>query len=439
MTPPSLTLLLCSLVITVTSCAFDNGSEGSSPPAIDYGPITAQNIANRQLNRRHISPAQRTALINVRVFDGLILRLPSTILIDGNRIGPSCHHTSGNTNTNPCGASAVYDAQGKTLLPGLMDSHTHPRTISDLTALTRAGVTTIVNANCPDPALCASLASQPGLTEIVATASFIATTPFSAHAVLVGLNNTDKFINSIGDAPTFVSRQIAQGADFIKIIGSAPGPGLSQDEQTVLVQAANAQYPGNNRGPRTVMHASSTPAYAQALEAKADQIHHSTLDAVLSDDLVREIVRQGTVVCPTLTVMRKIANSPLFNSSSGNSFAAAAQTVAKLHAASTTLGRILLAGTDASLEAAAPVQVPFGSSLHDELENLVVEGGLSPVQALNAATLMPARVFGLAGQRGAVREGLLADLVLVDGDPTVDIKKTRNVVKVWVRGVEFVE
>jgi imidazolonepropionase-like amidohydrolase len=73
--------------------------------------------------------------------------------------------------------------------------------------------------------------------------------------------------------------------------------------------------------------------------------------------------------------------------------------------------------------------------MHDELQNLVA-AVLSPLEALNAATVLPARYFGLA-DRGVVREGMLADLVLVDGDPTVDLTTSRNIVKVWARGVEF--
>ena len=79
--------------------------------------------------------------------------------------------------------------------------------------------------------------------------------------------------------------------------------------------------------------------------------------------------------------------------------------------------------------------VPFGTSLHDEMENLV-EVGLSPVAALNAATILPAQYFGL-NDRGVTKEGMRADLLLIDGDPKKNISATRNIVKVWVEGIEF--
>ncbi|GAA3421776.1 amidohydrolase family protein [Streptosporangium vulgare] len=92
----------------------------------------------------------------------------------------------------------------------------------------------------------------------------------------------------------------------------------------------------------------------------------------------------------------------------------------------------LLAGTDVA------VPVPFlggmahGASIHHELQ-LLVRAGLTPVDALRTATSVPARRFGL-NDRGRIAEGLRADLVLVDGDPTVTISDTLNITGVWRRG-----
>jgi imidazolonepropionase-like amidohydrolase len=66
---------------------------------------------------------------------------------------------------------------------------------------------------------------------------------------------------------------------------------------------------------------------------------------------------------------------------------------------------------------------------------LLVGTGLTPVQALTAATSAPARAFRLT-DRGVIAVGKRADLVLVDGDPTRDITATRRIVSVWKRGVE---
>jgi imidazolonepropionase-like amidohydrolase len=92
----------------------------------------------------------------------------------------------------------------------------------------------------------------------------------------------------------------------------------------------------------------------------------------------------------------------------------------------------ILAGTDATETPAAPASPPFGTSLHDELE-LLVEAGLTPVEALRSATSVAAQHFGL-DDRGAIAHGLRADLVLLDADPTIDIAATRSIRGVWLAG-----
>jgi imidazolonepropionase-like amidohydrolase len=88
----------------------------------------------------------------------------------------------------------------------------------------------------------------------------------------------------------------------------------------------------------------------------------------------------------------------------------------------------VLAGTDAP----AP-GLTYGASLHRELEHLV-NAGLTPTAALAAATSAIARAFRLS-DRGRIRAGLRADLLLVDGDPSKDIRATRNIVAIWKQGV----
>jgi len=107
----------------------------------------------------------------------------------------------------------------------------------------------------------------------------------------------------------------------------------------------------------------------------------------------------------------------------GLSLAHAQGAVAALHRAGVTI----VAGTDAP----AP-GVAHGASLHRELE-LLVRSGLTPVDALDAATSGPARAFGFH-DRGRVAPGLRADLLLVEGDPTADIRATRRIVGVWKLG-----
>jgi len=87
----------------------------------------------------------------------------------------------------------------------------------------------------------------------------------------------------------------------------------------------------------------------------------------------------------------------------------------------------ILAGTDAPIPSEA-----HGVTIHEELA-LLVKAGLTPTQALNAATAKPAAVFSL-WDRGRIAPGLRADLVLIDGNPTVDITASRRIDSIWKNG-----
>ena len=88
-----------------------------------------------------------------------------------------------------------------------------------------------------------------------------------------------------------------------------------------------------------------------------------------------------------------------------------------------------LAGTDTSPNN----PVPVGTGLHDELEVLVASG-FTPMEALQAATLNPARYFGKLNDMGTIDAGKFADLVLLNANPLDDIRNTRRISKVILRG-----
>jgi imidazolonepropionase-like amidohydrolase len=101
----------------------------------------------------------------------------------------------------------------------------------------------------------------------------------------------------------------------------------------------------------------------------------------------------------------------------------AVESTRRLHAA----GVPILAGTDAPNPGTA-----HGPSIHGEMA-LLVRAGMTPLEALRSATSRPADAFGLA-DRGRVRPGSRADLVLVDGDPARDITATRRISRIWKNG-----
>jgi imidazolonepropionase-like amidohydrolase len=93
-------------------------------------------------------------------------------------------------------------------------------------------------------------------------------------------------------------------------------------------------------------------------------------------------------------------------------------------------GALIVAGTDAPNPGTT-----YGASLHGELE-MYVEAGLTPAEALIAATSAPAQAFHLP-DRGRIARGLRADLLLVNGHPDEDIRATRDIVAVYKEGVRL--
>jgi imidazolonepropionase-like amidohydrolase len=351
-------------------------------------------------------PGGTVALTNVRLFDGRELLPGSTVVIDGGLIG-----------TDPAGAR-VLDGEGGVLLPGLIDAHVHLDGPGRLEALASYGVTTALDmASLPEET--AFLRQQTGVTD-VRSAGIPAIAPGSFHSHLPGVGRAG-LIASPGEAERFVADRVAEGSDYIKIVIGSPFADHEQATIDALSAAAHA------RGKLVVAHASSVGSVAKAQAAGADVLTHVPLDDVLGAAAAAQAAAAGRVVVPTLTMMAAIAArlAPL-----GTDYSHARSSVTALRRA----GVPILAGTDANDTPGAGARVPHGESLHRELE-LLVEAGLPAVEALRAATSLPALYFGLP-DRGTIEAGKRADLVLLDGDPLADIRATRSIRRIWCGGYE---
>ncbi|KAF2685075.1 hypothetical protein K458DRAFT_20018 [Lentithecium fluviatile CBS 122367] len=394
-------LLLPALISSNPTTACASHQRAHHPPS-SPSPIPTNNAS------RPTNPPPNITLTNVRVFNGHTILPPSTIYLSAGLI----------TNRYSCPNATHIDGRGFTLLPGLIDSHCHPTSIAHLEELARHGVTSGLTMSCLTSSQCASLANHPGLTDLK-YASAPASAPGSAHGNIAASVDPTLLLHNASEIPAWLDRQLAMSPepDYIKLIAETPG--FAQSMLNILVSSAQ------ERGKKTVTHASTLEAYTQAILSGTHHIHHVPLDAALPSNspLLTQMKRVGQVATPTLTMMRSISRIP----STYN--ATALLTTHTLH----THHIPLLAGTDANEVPGVPAAVPFGSSLHDELFNLV-EAGLSNVEALRAATVVPARYFGLR-DRGEVREGLRADLVLVEGDPVAELEAVRRVRGVWVEGV----
>ncbi|KAK4945460.1 hypothetical protein LTR10_015356 [Elasticomyces elasticus] len=383
----------------VMACAM----HGGYGPNFDPIAVAAENRKVRE--KRDVCNTTKVAIKNVQIFDGLQLLPPSTVVIDGNTIG-----------TDPEGAE-VIDATGLTLLPGLIDSHCHPDNVTHLESLTSYGVTTAFEMATFVPALGESLKNHSGLTDIF-LASAPACAPGSAHGNITAARDASLLINASSEVPAWLQRQLSWNPDLVKII--AESPGLNQSTLNLLTQASHE----NNK--RVICHIGTYDGAVQAMAAGADMIHHSTLDKPITADIAYEILLKQQVSVPTLAIMKAILTiKPQV------SYRSAQETVTLLHQA----GVPILAGTDANLQQGVLVEVPFGSSLHEEL-GLLSAAGMTNREVLNVATIRAAEYWGLK-DRGRIAPGLRADLLLIEGNPLQNLTATRNIKKVWVNGVEY--
>ncbi|MFI5238635.1 MAG: CIA30 family protein [Gemmatimonadales bacterium] len=348
--------------------------------------------------------------------------------------------------------ATVVDATGEILLPGLIDSHTHAYGDALQQALV-FGVTTELDM-FTDPHFAASMRAEQKKGNVadradLYSAGYLATAP-KGHGTEYGI--TVPTITSPDSAQAWVDARIAEGSDYVKIIiddGSTYGihiPTLSEPIVAALAKAAH------KRGKLAVAHIGSLADARMAIGAGVDGLEHLFIDHAPDPEFGRFVASHHAFVTPTLTVLKSIAETsgvadlardPRFapyisgasrqtinatfpkRQGSNTRYAFAQATVKQQLAAHVPI----LAGTDAGNPGTG-----HGIALHREIE-LLVQAGLTPSQALAAATSVPARTFSL-NDRGTIAIGKRADLILVRGDPTSDITATRDIVGIWKGGVK---
>jgi imidazolonepropionase-like amidohydrolase len=382
---------------------------------------------------------------NVRVFDGTrVLQNTQVLVIDG-RIA-----AVGAKAKVPQGVAEI-DGSGKTLLPGLIDTHTHSWGDAQRDAL-RFGVTSELDIMGDASRLSTLKSKRESLArtdEADLWSAGAAVTAPGGHGTQYGMKVPT--LAADGDAAAFVAARIGDGSDYIKlIIEDMSAYSASNRIPTITAAQAQAAIGAAQKANKlAVVHVSRLREGKSAIDAGADGLVHifgEPGDAAF----VAAAKKHKAFVIPTLSVLATMAQTgegralgedsrlkPWLAGAQADSLKAtfgsaapkpailadAIANVRALHAA----GVDILAGTDAGNPGTA-----HGASMHGELE-LLVRAGMTPSEALAAATSVPARRFRLA-DRGRIAAGQRADLLMVDGDPTRDILATRAIAAVWKNG-----
>jgi imidazolonepropionase-like amidohydrolase len=386
---------------------------------------------------------------SVDVFDGVggPLLHKQSVLVEGDRIswvGPA------DQAPEVPGARAI-DGTGRTLLPGLMNNHVHLG--SDVTESARSGDTlagsvvaaTVHATNNLRETLATGVTSVRDcgsvegfaieLRDLVERGVVPGPRVFAAGRVITMTGGHGHFIGRQADGPWGIAAatraELKCGADFIKIMstGGVLTKGVSPLQTALHVEElAAAVAEAHNAGKRITSHAIGGQGVKNAIVAGLDSIEHACF---MDDEAIELALDRDTIIVPTLIAVRRIAeNGDSLPKWMHDKVMLEAEASERSFRAAVAAGVTIACGTDAG--------TPYNEhgGLPGELE-LMVEFGMTPVQALVSATSTSARNFGTSEDLGAVEAGKLADLLLVEGDPTETISAVRNVVLV-VKGGEIV-
>jgi len=428
--------------------------------------------------------AQSLVIQRVTVIDatGKPAQPDLTVVIEGGRIASV---TPSRQAKIPKGAQIV-DGMGRFLIPGLWDMHAHDLTDTfpheglpfwwSYGLYLANGVVGVRDMWGPEDAN--------AWRAKLAASGKPAPTMYSGSQIIDGPKPVFKEMISVGteaQGREVVDRYKDHGSDFIKVYSLLPRDVYfaiaDEAHKRGIPFAGHVPYSvtaaeASDAGQKSMEHLMGVEVACSSEERKlAAQIPHSFLDVLRTDaraletyddakaqSLFARFVKNGTWQCPTLTVLRMNAflDDPQFRSDDrlkyipkilradwepGTNgllkgatpedwatlrvkFQRELKFVGTMHRARVGI----IAGTDVMNPYCFP-----GFSLHDELA-LLVEAGLSPMEALQASTKEAARFMGQLDRRGTIEPGKIADLVLLDHDPLADIHNSRSIRAVVLAG-----
>jgi imidazolonepropionase-like amidohydrolase len=382
-----------------------------------------------------------------------------TIVIRGNRI------ESVGSGAAPAGAK-VIDLSGATVLPGMIDGHTHVflqgeepaeggydvqllkyplayRAARAVVAARRAleqGFTTIRDvetegAGYGDVGIKRAIEEGiiPGPRMFVSTRAISTTGGYNleGYAPEVVVPKGAQLIDGPVEARKAAREQLENGADWLKVYMThrswIDGAGNLQSQPTLTVEELKAIVDeAHGWGKKVACHAYTNPGMKRALDGGCDSIEHGL---ELDDAAVAQMVKQGTWLCPTIAAYYGYWSPE--DTPAGKRDRKRAEVHGPSFRRAVKAGVKIAFGTDVG-----------GFSWNDPMAKefpYMIQFGMSPMQAIQSATSRAADMLGMKGQLGVIAPGALADVVAVSGDPLKDVKVLQRVVFVMKDGKVFKE
>jgi imidazolonepropionase-like amidohydrolase len=376
---------------------------------------------------------------------------PAVIVVEGDRIAAI------NPATRPAGAKTIR-LEGQTLLPGLMDSHTHLnyelvegwetesvrftagdfalRGVPTAKATLLAGFTTVrdlgTGLGFSDVALMRAIDKGAVIgPRVIPAGHAISTT--GGHCDMTGFGpgiEPANYVSGVADGVDAVLKairyQIKHGAKVIKICATAgvlsfEGPVGAQQYSIEELRAAAEE--AHRHGLRIAAHAHGTEGIIAASEAGIDSIEHNSM---MTEEAARIIRKNGSFVVPNMYLLESLQTVALPEALAKKQAYLHPQAIESFRRA-VRLGLKISFGTDAGVFAHGDNAKEFTAR---------VRYGQSPLEAIRSATLVNAELFDTP-DRGRIETGLLADLIAVAGDPLEDIRLLEDVRFVMKGGVVY--
>ncbi len=403
-----------------------------------------------------------TVFTNARLIDatGSPAKDGMAIVVEGDRIG-----WIGPAQQAIIPAEArVFDVGGKTIIPGMIDAHIHicgeivPNPIAALTdtipflsirgtvnakAILDSGFTTCRSLGALAYAdVAVKLAIENGMVpgpRLLVSGEMVMTEGSGERGYMrpeVQIPESGVFVGVEG-ARRAVRTQVYHGADVIKLIASgrvgSNAFSMPWDTEMTREEMAAVVDEAHRWGKKVAAHAYSAQSVSDAATAGVDSIEHG---ALIDEPTLALMAERGTALVPTMTAFHNYLlpgaeeRFPAYRLERGRPMAQIQRSNFQKYL---EYGLKMATGSDGP----RPGALPGTTAL--ELE-LMVDAGMTPMQALEAATRAGAEVLGLADRVGTLEPGKLADLVVVDGDPLDDIRVLRDParIRMVVKGGEVV-